>query len=445
MSATAHPTETAARVDAGGRAASGQSTARSPASLSALAGEINALLAAARPRLVHLARLQGLASDTADDVAQKACLAAWRSLDHLRMPERFDAWLDGITRNISRRHLRRQRLERAHLTVHFGSVSAADPADALAADDEADTLPAGTTAVASSATLDLDEELTHDELATLLDRALDHLSPGARTAVECCYLAEESPCGAAHRLGLTLNALETRLSRARQELRRILRRPLREEAAAFDLALDEESVYAWRQTRLWCHLCATRRLVGRIEETPAGTRFHLHCPDCWRRYGVAELDYEPHPLLHGLRSFHPAFKRVIQQVAPRALDGLRALTSCPACNGPAQSRLVPGTEVAHLAPAKSHLPAFTYLAFDCRTCGQGFASPCAIAGVADPLVRAFMLSRTRWRIERTEVSTFQCSPALRSRLVDLETGAQLTFFAHPETLKVLATFKFFTA
>src|SRR5260370_13162335 len=63
-------------------------------------------MAAARPRLVRLARLQGVAEEGAEDVVQETLLEAWRSLDALRSPDRFDAWLDGICRNRCRRWAR---------------------------------------------------------------------------------------------------------------------------------------------------------------------------------------------------------------------------------------------------------------------------------------------------------------------------------------------------
>src|SRR5215469_18578119 len=90
-----------------------QPGATTATTLATLTGEINALLTAARPRLLHLARLQGLSPETAEDVAQEASLIVWRSLDQLRTPARFDAWVDGIARNIGRRYLREQRTEHA--------------------------------------------------------------------------------------------------------------------------------------------------------------------------------------------------------------------------------------------------------------------------------------------------------------------------------------------
>jgi hypothetical protein len=51
-----------------------------------------------------------------------------------------------------------------------------------------------------------------------------------------------------------------------------------------------------------------------------------------------------------------------------------------------------------------------------------------------------MLNRSRWTLDCNELATFECTPALHSRLVDYDSGARLTFFNHPESLEVLATF-----
>jgi RNA polymerase sigma factor (sigma-70 family) len=404
----------------------------STVALAALAGEINTLLIAARPRLLHLARLQGLSPDMAEDVAQDASLIVWRSLDQLRTPARFDAWVDGIARNISRRYLQAQRTElnRTAMLLHHESTAGTETAE----------VPAGLAEAESAEIPDLGEALSRQELATLLDRALSHLTPGARAAVEECYLDEHSSQEAARRLGVTINALETRLSRARQELRRILSGPLRDEAEAFDLALDDESEEGWRHTRLWCHQCGKRQLMGLRQETAAGPDFTMRCPDCWRRYGIAELHYEPHPLLQGVRSFRPAFKRFVVRVVPIAIQALQGPLACPICGAPARSRLRAGEDIAQFSPAAARRPAFMYLTVECTTCGPTFASPSAIAGSADTLVRDFMLSRSRWVLEANELATFQCSPVLRNCLVDYETGARLIFFIHPETLEVLASF-----
>jgi hypothetical protein len=166
----------------------------------------------------------------------------------------------------------------------------------------------------------------------------------------------------------------------------------------------------------------------------------MRCPHCCQQYGIEEMHFDPHPLLHGLHTFRPVFRRVIQHIAPRALNALRMPVPCPGCGTPMYSRLLLGKDMAHEFPTKGCYPAFSYLIFDCHACGQRFGSPCAIAGAVNPQIRAFMLNRSRWIVECSEPYTFQGSPALHTCLVDCETGARLTFFAHLETLEVLATF-----
>ncbi len=390
------------------------------------------MLANARPRLVRLACLRGLAPDAAEDVAQETLLIAWRSLDRLRQPERFDAWLDGVCRNLCRRYARVRRDEQACI------VAAGEPQY----DDQepdADFAPgADSQSFASGDDFDtLTADLSRQELATLLDRALGQLSPGARSAIEGYYLLGESQREAALRLGLTVNALETRLSRARQELRRILSGPLRDEALAFDIAVDDEAAQGWRTTRLWCHLCGKHHLMGRIEETPQGTSVTSFCPDCRRRYGVIEMRSDPSPLLDGMRSFRPAINRIIRLFAPQALQVLREAKPCPGCRGLMRTSVVSGQELSHWRTGGFH-PTLYYLVVECASCGQGFAGSAFIAGWEHPSVRAF-LTRTHWTIERNEPTSYQNGEALQSTFRDHATGERLTLFSHPANLTALAT------
>src|SRR5947199_318428 len=63
--------------------------------ISVVNDNIDTLLTNARPRLLHLAHAQGVPPDAAEDVIQETLLEAWRHLDALRHPDRFDAWLNG--------------------------------------------------------------------------------------------------------------------------------------------------------------------------------------------------------------------------------------------------------------------------------------------------------------------------------------------------------------
>src|SRR6266542_4051220 len=62
-----------------------------------------------RPMALRLAwRILGSNAD-AEDIVQEACLQAFFSLDRLRAPERFGAWIGGIALNLARMRLRARR------------------------------------------------------------------------------------------------------------------------------------------------------------------------------------------------------------------------------------------------------------------------------------------------------------------------------------------------
>src|SRR5437016_833818 len=66
----------------------------------ALTSNLEAVFAAARPRLLRFAQKRGVTPEAADDVVQETLIEAWRHLNHLCSPDRFDAWLIGICRNV---------------------------------------------------------------------------------------------------------------------------------------------------------------------------------------------------------------------------------------------------------------------------------------------------------------------------------------------------------
>lgn len=150
-------------------------------------------------------------------------------------------------------------------------------------DDESDLLAQ----LPASVAFDPLEELSRQDVLTLLDRALGTLPQGARQLVEMCYLRELPHAEVAERLRITSGTLDTRLHRARRQLRQIFSGPLREEAQGFGLALDETLAEGWQQTRLWCPRCLRQHLQGCFMHADAadGPNLHLRCPDCSRRYG----------------------------------------------------------------------------------------------------------------------------------------------------------------
>jgi len=213
---------------------------------------VEKMMASARPRLLRLAHLRGIAPDALDDVVQETLTAAWQRLDHLRSPERFHAWLDGICRNMCLRwHEESALLTRRHIPLAMCS------AKELSHDEDHYTED-----IPNPRVLDPVEELSQQDLAVLLDHALGYLPNETRKLIELCYFAEMPQREAALHLGMTISALESRLYRARRQLHEVLSGDLRGEAEAFGLAMGGETASGWRETREWCMLCGRHRLRG---------------------------------------------------------------------------------------------------------------------------------------------------------------------------------------
>ncbi len=368
-------------------------------------------LGAARPRLTRLARLRGVPADHAEDVTQETLLTAWRSLERLREPERFDAWLDGILRNHCRRYAVATEDDAAPL-------SALDAFDAPA--DEPDPL----------------DELTQRELATLIDAALGHLRAGARQALELRYLAELPSDEVAARLGLSLNALDLRLSRARKQLREILGGPLRERAIELGLELAPADEHGWRDTSLWCHICGQARLEGMFDEAAeGGGRMLMRCPRCWREKGAIETNVPLISALRGMKSFRPAYKRLIIFALENLAPALEGKGSCVTCGAPVRAYVAPGNDPHEQDGPKISYLGHYYVVAPCSRCGESAHSNAAsVAALGAPSLRAFLTDRLRWIIEPEELTSYDGAYAIRFSFYDLAIGERVNFFADPQTL-----------
>ena len=297
-------------------------------------------LTTARPRLQHLAHLRGVAPDAIEDVVQETLLEAWKHLDRLSAPEGVHAWLDEICRNICRRYARKHWMEQQHLspvfTPHQYDAGESEEAEAALLLNLPDTqLP------------DPLEVLSHQDMALLLDRACGSLSPSARQSVELCYLMELPQREVAGRLEISISALEARLHRARAQLRQVLNGPLREDAEALGLPLDQESVGGWRETRLWCSFCGQRRLMGMfLPQANGGTNLHMCCPECEQHDGLSDVhNSNVHSKglvqLDGLQLVRPAWKRTMQEMTRRFVAGTVSREERrPYCEAPVSLQLI---------------------------------------------------------------------------------------------------------
>ena len=154
---------------------------------------VNEMVTRKLPRLLALAgRILGDA-DEARDVAQESFLRIWRHAASWRSGEaRFDTWLHRVALNLCHDRLRRRK-ERPL--------------------SEADTL-----ALADSAP-PLDEQLETTERNARMAAALAALPERQREAIVLQYYQELSNIDAAALMNISVEALESLLSRARRQLR----------------------------------------------------------------------------------------------------------------------------------------------------------------------------------------------------------------------------------
>ncbi|MEX5553332.1 RNA polymerase sigma factor [Pseudomonas pergaminensis] len=154
---------------------------------------VNEMVTRKLPRLLALAsRILGDA-DEAKDVAQESFLRIWRHAASWRNGEaRFDTWLHRVALNLCHDRLRRRK-ERP-----------------LSDDD---------TAALVDTTPSLDEQLEAADRSARMAAALAALPERQREAIVLQYYQELSNIDAAALMNISVEALESLLSRARRQLR----------------------------------------------------------------------------------------------------------------------------------------------------------------------------------------------------------------------------------
>ncbi len=158
------------------------------------AAAIRALTARKLPRLLALAgRMLGDAAE-AEDVAQEACLRMWRQAPRwVPGQARFDTWLHRVALNLCYDRLRRRR-----------EVTVETPPE------ETDPAPLA------------DRLLERAGLAQEVNTALQALPARQREAIVLCHYQELGNIEAAELMAVSVEALESLLSRGRRALRAAL-------------------------------------------------------------------------------------------------------------------------------------------------------------------------------------------------------------------------------
>jgi hypothetical protein len=181
-----------------------------------------------RNRAVAVRICQRVVNDhgIAEEAVQEAALQAWLSLQKLRHPGRFGAWLTGIALHICHGWLRYRADQTWSLEALLGGRAISEP---LAIE------------------LPPTEAFELRELGRRVRHAVSELPAGQRSAVALFYLADLSHAEIAALLGIGPGAVKTRLHKARGRLRRSLLQLWREEHMSTEadyIDVDVEDVRA---------------------------------------------------------------------------------------------------------------------------------------------------------------------------------------------------------
>lgn len=144
----------------------------------------------------------------ADDVFQATFLVLAQSAHKIKSGDVLAAWLRGTARNIARRALGNQYAEQKQLK-DWAKQTLAQKGEEMATSTEPDPF----------------EELARRHEQQLLDEELQQLPEASRAPLVLFYLEKKTQAEIAQIMGLSVEAVEGRLKRAKQELRtRLIRR-----------------------------------------------------------------------------------------------------------------------------------------------------------------------------------------------------------------------------
>ena len=148
----------------------------------------------------HLAlRMCGNAED-ASDVAQDAFLAAWRGLPSFRGESGFSTWLYRLVSNAAIDYLRRTKHQRGNVSLDDEELNLDAPDESPSPHDAAES----------------------NDLKDAVAKSLKELSDDHRTVLVMREVQELSYEEIAQTLSLDLGTVKSRISRARNHLRKIL-------------------------------------------------------------------------------------------------------------------------------------------------------------------------------------------------------------------------------
>ena len=142
--------------------------------------------------------VSGAPPDEVEDLVQETLLAAWRDRDAFRAESSLDAWIQSIARNRVRRRYRTEgrRKELRETMAALASLESSEIPETI---------------------------LGLQETGRRVRDALDRLDPTYAEVLILKYLHDRKVAWIAEKLGESEKAVESRLSRAKEELRNLLK------------------------------------------------------------------------------------------------------------------------------------------------------------------------------------------------------------------------------
>lgn len=358
-------------------------------------------------RLVRLcARLTGQ-SQAGEDLAQETLVEAWRNREKWTGSGSAYAWLSRIAVNICWRWRRRQGRDSAH--------TVAAPMDVLEQ-----------SAVAPDWQLELDQ----NELLGLLDRSLEHLPEATRTLLVAKYVEDASLSELSERFGASTGAVAVRLHRGRQALQDVLQTHFREEAVAYGLATEEETI--WVETKLWCAGCGQAHLQALRHPD---NYFYLRCPQCYQGSGqyFESVDLGTRAAqriikeARGFRTIQNRLDAAGYRYCQQAL--LKGQVPCAYCGKP--------TKIDLLGPEKVGRDPYT-LGMRCAHCtAPSLSISLGRLLLGAPEAQGFWKANPRVRRLPDQELLLEGTPVVRTRFESVTSAVALDLFSRREDFRLL--------
>jgi RNA polymerase sigma-70 factor (ECF subfamily) len=280
--------------------------------------------------------------------------------------------------------------------------------------------------------LDIEAELERGEMAALLERAMGALSPDARALLVGHYVEHMPQVELARRLDMTEGAVKIRLHREKRHLRRVLLTDYEEGIRAYGFI--EPAGAGWDETRLWCTVCGTRKLMGRLTRDTPGGDFELRCKHCYEAAGLI-YHHSGTSLLGDVTRYKPALARITTWASGYFSGALRyGVAPCIVCGQPAR--------LAVHAPVVGPPDAFGMrtLHVRCARCGSENTQSFAGLVLASREAQAFRRAHPRIRLLPERAVERDGRAAIVTSFESVVDAARLDVISACDTYETLAVF-----